>query len=144
LVKLSRAFVKIHNNNVIYVAIVLLTLVYFLVGIILIGLQNYFFTQSFLLQPALIKSAINILVSLIYILRIYTWLIIIRVLLSWVAPNPYNMVVQIIYVLTEPVMAPFRRIIPPIGFIDISPIILIFVIEFLRILLNRIILFVLY
>lgn len=144
LVKLSRAFVKIQNNNIIYVAIVLLTLIYFFAGIILIGLQNYFFTQSFLLQPALIKSAINILVSLIYILRIYTWLIIIRVLLSWVAPNPYNMVVQIIYVLTEPVMAPFRRIIPPIGFIDISPIILIFVIEFLRILLNRIILFVLY
>ena len=144
LVKLSRVFVKIHSNNIIYIAIVLLTLIYFLVGIVLIGLQNYFFTQSFLLQPALIKSAINILVSLIYILRLYTWLIIIRVLLSWVAPNPYNMVVQIIYVLTEPVMAPFRRIIPPIGFIDISPIILIFVIEFLRILLNRIILFVLY
>lgn len=143
-VKLSRSFVKIQSNNIVYIAILLLTLLYFLIGIILIGLQNYFFTQSFLLQTALIKSAINILVSLAYILRLYTWLIIIRVLLSWVAPNPYNMVVQIIYALTEPIMAPFRRLVPPLGFIDISPIILIFVIEFLRILLNRIILFVLY
>lgn len=144
LVSLSRRLVKIQSNNIVFIAITLLTLTYFIVEVVLIGTQNFFYTQTFLIQPAFFKSIANILMSLLFILRLYTWLIIIRVLLSWVAPDPYNMVVQILYALTEPVMAPFRKIVPPLGFIDISPIILIFVIEFIRILLNRMILFILY
>ena len=144
LVNLSRKLVKIQNNNIVFIAILLLTLIYFIIEVMLIGTQNLFYTQSFLVEAAFFKSLANVLMALLFILRLYTWLIIIRVLLSWVAPDPYNMVVQIIYALTEPIMAPFRRIIPPLGFIDISPIILIFVIEFIRILLNRMIFFILY
>lgn len=61
------------------------------------------------------------------------WLIIIRALISWVNPDPYNPVVQFLYKATEPLLAPFRRIIPAhrMG-IDISPILAILVLIFLQ------------
>ena len=72
-------------------------------------------------------------VILKYLITILTWIIIIRALLSWVNPDPYNMIVQILYKITEPILAPLRRIIPihNIG-IDISPIIAILFLWFVR------------
>ncbi|MGB2705378.1 MAG: YggT family protein [Candidatus Omnitrophota bacterium] len=72
-------------------------------------------------------------VILQYLITILTWIIIIRALLSWVNPDPYNMIVQILYKITEPILAPLRRIIPihNIG-IDISPIIAILFLWFVR------------
>jgi len=66
------------------------------------------------------------------ILRIYMWIVIIRAILSWVnIPSLYQVSVML-YHLTEPVMRPFRRIIPPhkMGGIDITPIIVILLILF--------------
>ena len=66
-------------------------------------------------------------------LMIYMWIIIIRALISWVSPNPYNPIVQFLYRATEPVLWRVRRIIPIGGFgIDFSPLIVILVIIFLR------------
>ena len=48
--------------------------------------------------------------------------IIIGALLSWVSPDPYNPVVQTIYGISEPLLEPFRKIIPNLGGLDISPI----------------------
>ncbi|MCK5295034.1 MAG: YggT family protein, partial [Arcobacteraceae bacterium] len=54
--------------------------------------------------------------------------------LSWVQPDPYNPIVQMIYRLTEPAYALLRRFIPTVfGGMDIAPIILIFGIQFLEI-----------
>jgi len=66
-------------------------------------------------------------------LRIYMWIIIFRAVISWVNPDPYNPIVNFLYRITEPVMAPVRRWLPlrNIG-IDISPIIIILAIYFLR------------
>ncbi len=69
-----------------------------------------------------------------YVLTIYMWLIIIRALLSWVNPDPYNPIVQTLYKLTDPVLYKIRRMFPitySIG-IDFSPIIVILVIYFLQ------------
>ena len=55
-------------------------------------------------------------------LSLYTWLIVIRILLSWVNPDPYNPVVQFLVRATEPVLAPLRRLIPPIAGLDLSPV----------------------
>ena len=60
-------------------------------------------------------------VILSYALTIYIWIIIIRALLSWVSPDPYNPIVQILYRLTEPVLAPIRYRMPDFGGIDLSP-----------------------
>ena len=64
--------------------------------------------------------------TLIWIINIvfgiYEFLILIRVLLSWVNVSPYHPLVRILYTVTDPLLRPLRRIIPPIGgALDISP-----------------------
>ena len=62
------------------------------------------------------------------------WLILIRAIISWVNPDPHNPLVQFLYKVTEPVLDPVRTFLPSglrIG-IDISPIIVFFIIIFLR------------
>ncbi|MFA5142796.1 MAG: YggT family protein [Candidatus Omnitrophota bacterium] len=66
------------------------------------------------------------------------WLIIIRALISWVSPDPYNMIVQFLYKTTEPLLAPFRRLFPMYGIgLDISPIFALILIWFLKLFLVR-------
>ena len=69
-----------------------------------------------------------------YVIDILWWLIIIRALLSWVSPDPYNPIVQFIERSTEWILLPFRRWIPiyKIG-IDISPILAILFLYFLKV-----------
>jgi YggT family protein len=50
-----------------------------------------------------------------------------RILLSWFRVDPYHPVSVFLLRVTEPILAPFRNIIPPIGMIDISPIVAIIV-----------------
>jgi YggT family protein len=67
------------------------------------------------------------------LLQIYAWVIIARALISWVNPDPYNPIVQFLYKVTEPVLIPFRRLIPVYNIgIDLSPILAIFAIYFLK------------
>ncbi len=67
-------------------------------------------------------------------LTILYWLILIRALISWVNPDPYNAIVQFLYKTTEPILYPIRRILPfSLKFgIDISPIIAFLAIIFLK------------
>jgi YggT family protein len=66
-------------------------------------------------------------------LNIYMWLIIARALLSWVNPDPYNPIVRFLYNITEPLLSYLRRRIPVVlGGLDLSPLIVIAVIMFLR------------
>ncbi len=65
-------------------------------------------------------------------LRLYSWVIIIAALVSWVNPDPYNPIVRFLYQVTEPVLRPIRRVIPPLGGIDISPVIALLIIYFLQ------------
>lgn len=60
--------------------------------------------------------------------------IIVRVILSWVNADPYNGLVRAIYAIAEPLLKPFRRLVPPwkLGGIDISPILAILAVEFIR------------
>jgi YggT family protein len=67
-------------------------------------------------------------------LNIYMWLIIARALLSWVNPDPYNPIVRFLYNVTEPVLGYLRRRVPVVlGGLDLSPLIIIAAIMFLRI-----------
>lgn len=58
-----------------------------------------------------------------FALGMYTWMILIRVLLSWVNPDPYNPIVQFLVRATEPVLEPLRRAIPAVAGLDLSPIV---------------------
>ncbi len=73
-----------------------------------------------------------------YILTIANWLIVIRALISWVSPDPYNPIVQFLCKATEPLLSPFRRWIPvyTVGF-DLSPIFALIFIWFLKLFLVR-------
>lgn len=72
-------------------------------------------------------EVLNVLINILW------WLIIIRALISWVNPDPYNPIVQFLYKTTEPFLRPFSRIIPAYRFgIDLSPIFAICALLFLR------------
>jgi YggT family protein len=73
-----------------------------------------------------------------YALTAANWLIIIRALLSWVNPDPFNPIIQFLYAVTEPMLAPFRRIIPAYstGF-DFSPVFALLGVWFLKLFLVR-------
>ncbi len=67
--------------------------------------------------------ALTALVKLVVLsINLFVYAIFIRIILSWVAQGGYNPATAIIATLTEPVLRPFQRLIPPIGGFDISPI----------------------
>ena len=66
------------------------------------------------------------------VINIYIWVVIIAALISWVRPDPYNPIVQILYKLTEPLYAKIRRVIPTIiGGVDLTPILVILALKFI-------------
>ncbi len=68
------------------------------------------------------------------ILGLFLILIIVRALLSWVNPDPYNPIVRFLYTATEPLLYQVRRLMPVIaGGIDLSPLIVIAGIYFLQV-----------
>ncbi len=60
---------------------------------------------------------------------VYYWIIIIRVLLSWVPHNPNRAVFRFIYEITEPVLLPFRKLLGQRMMIDFSPLIALLVLQ---------------
>jgi YggT family protein len=66
-----------------------------------------------------------------YVLWAYMWIIVIRALVSWVNPDPWNPIVRFLYQATEPVLRPIRRRLPMSG-IDFSPMLVILAIYFLQ------------
>ena len=65
------------------------------------------------------------------VLYIYMLIIIIRAIVSWVNPDPYNPFVRFLYRTTEPVLQPIRRALPVAWGIDFSPVVAILAIYFL-------------
>lgn len=72
-----------------------------------------------------IAQVADMLLSIVY------WLLLIRVLISWVNPDRNNAIVQFLYRTTEPILYQFRRLLPPMG-IDFSPILAFVFIVFLK------------
>ena len=72
-----------------------------------------------------LANIINVILTMFY------WLILVRALISWVNPDPYNPIVQFLHRATEPVLQPVRRLLPMMA-IDISPIIVFLLIIFLK------------
>lgn len=81
----------------------------------------------FVLSNFVVASArmVDLLLSILY------WLVLIRALISWVNPDPFNPIVQFLNRTTEPILHPIRKILPPMA-IDISPVIAFLAIIFLK------------
>lgn len=73
---------------------------------------------------------------LVYFVNVFFTLlslaILARVLLSWVRVSPYHPAVDFLYRITGPILAPLRRAIPPIGMVDISPVIAIILLQIIQ------------
>ncbi|HHM05536.1 MAG TPA: YggT family protein [Gammaproteobacteria bacterium] len=66
--------------------------------------------------------------------NVFLFGVLLRVILSWVAPQTYNPVTTLLHTLTEPVLAPARRVIPPISGVDLSPVLTLLVLQLAKIL----------
>jgi YggT family protein len=71
------------------------------------------------------------------LVKIYFFALLGMIILSWIAPGTSNPAAYLMHQITEPVMAPFRRIIPPMGGLDFSPIVLFILINVLQIALRN-------
>ena len=69
-----------------------------------------------------------------WLLDAYSWIIIAAALISWVQPNPRNPIVVFLARVTEPVLEPVRRLLPPwkTGGLDLSPLIVLIAIQFVQ------------
>jgi len=79
-------------------------------------------------------NLLNALATILDIaLTAYMWIIIIRSIISWVNPDPWNPIVQFLYRVTDPVLRPIQRMLPMRGWgIDFSPLVAILAIIFIQ------------
>ncbi len=78
----------------------------------------------------------NFLASLAELVRmafeLYSIILLVRILITWVNPDPFNPIVQFLSNVTDPVLEPLRRVIPPLGPLDISPLVAFLILRFLQ------------
>lgn len=112
-----------------------------LVVILVAILLGYFATQFIgtalftilgLITSVQLGRPIAIVGYIIYgVLAMYSLMIFMRIVISW-GVSPHNRLLHFLIRATEPVLGPFRRIIPPVGFFDISPIVVLFLLDLLQ------------
>ncbi len=83
------------------------------------------------LGALLVLSVADILSLLI---NVFFWAIIIQAILSWVSPDPRHPLVGLLHRLNEPLLAPARRVLPPMSGLDLSPILVLIALQLLNIL----------
>ncbi|PIE68307.1 MAG: hypothetical protein CSA21_08165 [Deltaproteobacteria bacterium] len=67
-----------------------------------------------------------------FVLQAYIWIVIGRAVISWVNADPYNPIVRFLVQVTEPLLERIRRVLPQMGGLDLSPMILILAVVFLQ------------
>ncbi len=82
-------------------------------------------------DPILSFLILGIIQLLQNILSLFVFLVFARIILSWIAPPGHHPVASLVEQLTEPLIAPIRRSLPPMGGFDFSPMILLIIIYFL-------------
>lgn len=85
---------------------------------------------------AFATAALQVIFAILFLIK---WLVIIAAVISWVSPDPRNPIVRFLYRTTEPILRPFRKILPPqrTGGIDLSPILVILLILFIETFLKK-------
>ena len=107
-------------------ATLVLILIFTAVKILLVtGLSGY----DVSITAVIIKTIIE---TLMLTLDIFLFAIIIQALLSWINPDPYNPVVSLLNYLTWPILKHFKKLLPPISGFDLSPIVAIITIMFIK------------
>lgn len=112
-----------------------------LIAVLAFIVAGYFTLQLFFylfftidgVVASLINPSITRLVGFLLFgfLNLYSIMIVIRIILSWITSS-VNRFSALLIKLTDPVLVPFRRIIPPLGMFDISPIVVLILLSFLQ------------
>ncbi len=71
-------------------------------------------------------------ILLVKLINLYEIVLIVRIVLTWVPHNPYHPAARFLYRVTDPVLMPVRKVVPPIMGMDISPIIVFIGLGFLK------------
>jgi len=127
LVPARRIIPSIGKLDTASVVVMLLLELLQLVIIGLISQMDYAF--QFLLLFAMKKLLVTLLLT-------YFVLIIARVIVSWIANQARHPIIPLIYQLTEPVLKPFSKVVPPLGGIDLSPLFALIAVRFLLLLMG--------
>ncbi len=107
-------------------------LVFFLVVMLKIGLLIFMVSN---LSPSLLGWLVTTVRECLgLVVSFYTYAIFMLVIFSWIQPGSYNPMSLILHQITEPLMAPIRRIIPAAGGIDWAPMVVLLLLYALRIL----------
>jgi YggT family protein len=79
------------------------------------------------------KDSMDTIVTLIDgILTLLTYAVILRAVVSWIRPNPQNPLVLLLRRVTDPILNPLERLIPPMGGIDFTPVVAIILIQLVQ------------
>lgn len=101
--------------------------------VLLVGLQVLELALSLALLGQRFNIAGLLLLAVIKLLslalNVFLFAIIIQVVISWVSPGTYNPLTSILYSLTEPLLAPARRLIPPFSGLDLSPLVVLIALQ---------------
>ena len=84
---------------------------------------------------ALLAATVYQLLDLVLLTYIVT--IVVQALISWINPGVHNPVMSLLHQLNEPLLRPARRVIPPLGGLDLSPLFVLIALQFCRLLLPR-------
>jgi len=69
---------------------------------------------------------------LVLLLDAYAFVVLVSVVLSWLRLSPFNPIVRLVTTLTEPALAPIRKVMPLVGGFDLSPMVLLFALQLVR------------
>ena len=100
-----------------------------LMYVIILSIAGYGFTPAVLLWGVLKVAGL--------IINIYFFAIIAMIVISWIAPGNTHPGIQLIHQITEPVMAPFRGLLPPMGGLDLSPILVFLVLNMVMVVMRH-------
>ena len=82
------------------------------------------------MSAGLLPIAVTAIAELaILSLNMFFFVVLVRIVLSWVAPHAYNPVTALLATIAEPILRPFRRMLPPMGGLDLSPILAIVLLQ---------------
>jgi YggT family protein len=112
--------------------IIAILLIQMLTTAALVALQGYSIPNPLDLLSWAVLGTLGMLINIYFIA------ILASIIISWVAPGSYNPLILLLHQLTEPVMAPFRKIVPAMGGLDLSPIFVFLTINVLQIMLGHI------
>ncbi|MDQ8038687.1 MAG: YggT family protein [Pedobacter sp.] len=112
-------------------SVLVLILLFKMIELTLVGMASGMGTY-----PPLLLVVMTVLQLLMLAADFYFWTLIISVVLSWVAPGSYSPAAVLVHQITEPLLAPCRRLLPAMGGIDLSPIIAFLGIQVFKILLG--------